>query len=119
MADDGIFIGFGKPVPGREHEAIQVFKDAVEYYAQLVEEGELESFVPVLLDVHGNELGGYIFLYGEYAKLAELRQREEFMRLLLRADLTVEHLGVVGAVTGDELTRRMAMYEEQLAAFVT
>jgi hypothetical protein len=119
MADDGLFIGFGRPIPGREREALQVFKDTLEYYTHLVEEGELESFVPVLLDAHGNELGGYIYLYGEYPKLAEVRQREEFLRLVIRAGLAVEHLGVVGAVTGDELTHRMALYEEQLTAFVT
>jgi hypothetical protein len=118
MADDGIFIGFGKPVPGREQEALQVFKDALAYYAELVEEGVLESFVPVLLEPHGNELGGYIFLYGEYEKLAELKQREEFMRIMIRAGLAVDHLGVVDAAVGDRLIREMALYEEQVAALV-
>lgn len=119
MADDGIFIGFGAPVPGREHEALQVFQDALAYYGRLVEEGELESFVPVLLDPHGNELGGYIYLYGEYATLAELRQRDEFLRIQIRAGLAVENVGVVGAVTGDALMRRMALYEEQVSAIAS
>jgi hypothetical protein len=36
VADAGIFVAFGKPVTGREHEAIDVFNEALQYYTRLV-----------------------------------------------------------------------------------
>ena len=44
MADSGLFIGFGAPVPGRERQATKVFNEAFEYYSRLQQEGEIESF---------------------------------------------------------------------------
>ena len=59
MADSGLFIGFGLPVRGRERQAIRVFNEVFEYYSRLQEQGEIESFEPVLLEPHGGDLGGF------------------------------------------------------------
>ena len=59
MADSGLFIGFGAPVRGRERQAIKVFNEAFEYYSRLQQDGEIDSFEPVLLQPHGGELGGF------------------------------------------------------------
>lgn len=115
MADAGIFIGWGEPVRGREHEAIQVFNEAVAYYTRLQEEGVIESWEPVLLERHGGDLDGFFLLRGEQQKLAELRMTEEFQHLALRASLFVESLGVVGAAVGERVAAEMAYYEEQVA----
>jgi hypothetical protein len=116
MADWGIFIGFGKPVTGREHEATEVFNEAVGYYSRLQEEGVLESWEPVMLEAHGGELAGFFLLRGEQEKLAQLRTTEEFQHLTLRAGLFVESLGIVGAVFGERVAQEMAYYGDQVAA---
>ncbi len=51
MADSGLFIGFGAPVRGREQQAIKVFNETFEYYSRLQQEGGIESFDPVLLEL--------------------------------------------------------------------
>jgi hypothetical protein len=116
MSDTGIFIGWDRPLPGREDEASRVFAEAIAYYTRLQEEGMIESFEPVLLEPHGGDLGGFFLLRGEQDKLAKLRATEEFQHLSLRASLFVEALGVVGAALGERVTREMAYYEEQIAA---
>ena len=58
MADSGLFIGFGAPIRGRERQAIKVFNETFEYYSRLQQEGEIESFEPVILEPHGGELNG-------------------------------------------------------------
>ena len=114
MADSGLFIGFGAPVRGRERQSLKVFSEVFDYYSRLQQEGEIESFEPVLLEVHGGELGGFFLLRGERDKLARIRNSEEFARHTARGELIVENIGVVGAVLGERLMSQMAMFAEQV-----
>ena len=114
VADSGLFVGFGQPVRGRERQATKVFGETVEYYSRLQQQGEIESFEPVLLEAHGGELGGFFLLRGEQDKLARVRGSEEFARLTLRAQLIADNIGIVGAVLGERLGAEMATYEQQL-----
>jgi hypothetical protein len=115
MADSVLFVGFGIPVRGREQQAIGVFNEAVEYYARLQQNGDIESFEPVLLEPHGGELGGFFLLRGDQDKLAHLRGSAEFERLTARAQLIAEHLGVVGGVIGERLMSQMATFAQQIS----
>jgi hypothetical protein len=114
MADSGLFVGFGYPVRGREQQAVKVFGEAVEYYTRLQQQGEIESFEPVLLEAHGGELGGFFLLRGEQDKLAHLRGSAEFERLTVRAQLIADDIGVVGALLGDRLATEMATFSQQV-----
>ena len=114
MADSGLFIGFGAPVRGRERQATKVFNEAFEYYARLQQEGEIESFEPVLLEPHGGELDGFFLLRGDQDKLARIRSSEEFERLTVRGQLIIENLGIVDAALGGRLMSQMSMFGEQV-----
>lgn len=116
MADAGLFIGWGRPVRGREGPALEDFNEAIAYFARLQEEGEIESFEPVLLEPHGGDLGGFVLLKGDAEKLAAIRVSEEFTQMMIRASLLVDGMGVVGADLGERLQRQMAFYTEQIAA---
>ena len=116
MTDAGLFVGFGHPVRGRESEAVQLFEEAISYYARLQEEHVIEGFESVFLEAHGGDLDGFILLRGDSEKLAALRVSDEFTRLSMRAALCIESFGVVGASLGERLRRQMAYYTEQIAA---
>jgi hypothetical protein len=100
-------------VRGRERQATKVFNEVFEYYARLQQEGEIESFEPVLLEAHGGELGGFFLLRGDQDKLARIRS-EEFERHTVRGQLIVENLGVVGAALGARLISQMSLFEGQV-----
>jgi hypothetical protein len=108
MADFGIFIGFGTPVPGREDAATRVFGEAIAYYEQLKAGGEIESYSVAILEPHGGDLGGFIMLRGDPVKLAQLRASEAFQRLRLRAGFAVQNVGVVSALLDAEAGRFVA-----------
>jgi hypothetical protein len=114
MADSGLFIGFGLAVRGRERQAITVFNEVFEYYSRLQQEGEIESFEPVLLEPHGGDLGGFFLLRGDQDKLARIRSSQEFERHTARGQLIVENIGIVSAALGDRLTSQMALFAEQM-----
>ena len=108
MADFGIFIGFGIPVPGREVAAAKVFGEAVAYYEQLKTDGDIEGYTIGVLEPHGGELGGFILLRGEAEKLARVRASEAFQRYSLRATFAVQDIGVVSARLDAEAGRFVA-----------
>jgi hypothetical protein len=116
MADAGLFVGFGNPVRGRESQAIELFNETLGWYAQLQEDGEIDSFEPVFLEPHGGDLNGFIFIRGDAEKLSALRVSEEFTQFTIKASLCVDSIGVVGADMNERLQSQMAFYTEQIGA---
>jgi len=115
MADDGLFIGWGEVVRGREAKATEVFNEAVGYYAGLQQEGRIESFEPWFLAPHGGDLGGFILVRGEREQLDEVVRSPEFERLQTRVALIVDGSGVIPAATGESLARQMGQFQEATA----
>ena len=115
MATSALVIGWGTVVRGREQKALQVFNEAIQYYAQLQQQGTIESFEPVLLEPHGGDLAGFVLLRGDREKLNALHTSEEFLRLNNRAVQVVDNFGVVTAFIGEELQRQFADFQTQAA----
>jgi len=92
--------------------ALQVFQEAVGYYAKLQEEGQIERFDAYLLDPHGGDLAGFFLIHGERAALDAVKSSAEFRRLLVRAGSVIDNLGLVGAHAGDALGQQMALFGE-------
>ena len=110
MADNALFVGYGPTIPGREQRALGLFNEVLAYYTRLQAQGEIESFEAVLLEPHGGELGGFLLLRGEAAKLDRVRRSEEFEGYNARAGLVVLNFGVVGAYVGAGLERQFALF---------
>ena len=114
MADAAIFIGWGATIEGREAKALAVFGESMAYYGTLQQQGTIESFEPVILTPHGGDLAGFILLRGDAAKLAALKQTEEFQRQTTRAQLIVHGLGVIDAAIGASLATGFAVFQQQI-----
>ena len=112
MADDALFIGWGEVVRGRERKAIEVFNESLQYYAQLQQDGKVESVEPWFLAPHGGDLAGFILLRGQREQLDEIERSPEFERLQTRASLIVDRTGVINAYTGEALGRLLGQFQE-------
>jgi hypothetical protein len=112
MADDALFIGWGEVVRGRERKAIEVFNESLQYYAQLQQDGKVESVEPWFLAPHGGDLAGFILLRGQREQLDEIERSPEFERLQTRASLIVDRTGVINAYTGEALGRLLGEFQE-------
>jgi hypothetical protein len=113
MATGALVIGWGPAVRGREHKALQVFNEAIQYYTRLQQQGTIESFEPVALEPHGGDLLGFLLIRGDREKLNALRTSEEFLRLNNRAALIVDNFGVITAFIGEGLQRQFADFGTQ------
>jgi hypothetical protein len=115
MADAGLFIGWGEVVRGREDRALDVFNETLELYGQLQSDGRIEDYEVALLDPHGGELQGYVMLRGSEEQIDSVRRSEDFQRLMTKASLIVDDLGIIGASIGEGLGRAISIYQDQLA----
>jgi hypothetical protein len=111
---DGLFVGFGYPVRGREQKAIGVFNEFVGFFSRLQQEGEIDGFEPVFLEAHGGDLGGFFLLRGDGERLSRIRVSGDWLDLSYRAQLTVEGFGVVAAVLGGEIESELGRFERHV-----
>jgi transposase InsO family protein len=95
-------------------QATEWFLKAMDYWENLQQRGEIESVEAVLLEPHGGGLSGFILVRGGRDKLASIRTSDEFVRRVIRAGLTVERFGVVGATIGRQILTLIGVYEKEL-----
>ncbi len=114
MADAAIFVGFGQAARAREPQALDLLDQGLRYFASLQEQGEIESFEPVVLTPHGGDLRGFVLVRGERAALNRLRRDAEFRRLTARASLVVDNFGVVSAYIGEGLRFQLDVFQSQV-----
>jgi hypothetical protein len=112
MAGEGLFLGWGEVVRGREQLALEVFQESIAYYSKLQEDGKIESFQPVLLQPHGGDLAGFFLMWGEQSSLDEIRASPEFERVITRASAIVDNVGVVSSYSGEALGQAMGIFGE-------
>jgi hypothetical protein len=97
MAESGLFIGWGDIRTGRDAAANKVFAEALAYWPTLQAAGEIESVETVILGAHR----------GDPEKLGRLSMAPEFVRLIQRATVVVEGLGVISADLDAQAVRQV------------
>ncbi len=115
MAEAGLFFGWGEPITGREAIGLEVFAEALAYYGKAEQDGRIESQEAVFLGPHGGDLEGFILARGSEAQMAALRAEDEFERLVTRAALVVQNVGVVDAALGEGMQGAIEVYQAAVA----
>ncbi len=110
---NALFLGWGHAVRGREQVSLQVFNEALQFFTERQQQGDLEAFEPVALEPHGGDLYGFFLIRGDPEKLNRLRSSADFQRLTARGGFVVERLGVVSAFVGDELNHFFGLLQQQ------
>ena len=111
MANEVLFIGWDRPVPGREQRALELFQKTRAYYSTSQSEGKIESFEAVLLGAHGGDLNGFVLIRGDGRKLWEFRHEETFLNLVLEAQFCLLGYGIIVGYVGERILELLSMYE--------
>jgi hypothetical protein len=119
MQDGAIFVGFGRAARARERQANEWFDNARQFYADLEEQGAIDSVEVVLLQPHGGDLTGFFLIRGSRDQLDRLRDHETFRRLNARAPLVYDNVGVVPAYVGEGLAGQYELYRSQVEEQLT
>lgn len=104
MADRVLFMGWNRPVTGREQQAMKLYQKSMELYGKWRADGLIESYEPVLLSAHGGDLNGFVLIRGEAEKLGDLRRDDTFQDLVVEASYCLEGYGMVLGFVGEGLT---------------
>lgn len=110
MSANVIFFAWNRSVPGREQTSAAHFQEFVEYLGERQQDGTIDSFTPVFLDIHGGDMNGFFLIQGEGEHLQALIASDEWTRHMARAGLHLEGAGVVTGATGELLNQRMELW---------
>lgn len=95
MADRVLFIGWDRPIPGREKQAAEMMGKSVQFYSKLQADGRIESFDTVVLDANGGVLNGFIILKGTSQQIADVRQDSAWNDLMTEGTYCTERVGAI------------------------
>ena len=115
MAEAGLFIRWGEPARGREAQAVEVFLESVQYFALLEQQGRIEGFDRAVFMPHGPDSGGFFLLRGSAQQIDSVRREEGFLRLINRARLRCDQVGVADTFLDEGVDQMMSLYQEEVS----
>lgn len=108
----GLIVGWNQPIANREAETTAKFTEYLGYLGKLKNNGQIESFEPVLAQPHGGDLNGFILVRGEKAKFAQLRDTDEWKNWEAWGAFNLMGFGVVPCYLGDAIQDQMTRYSK-------
>ncbi len=111
MAEAALCTHWGTPIPGREKQALNVFNEAVQWWAGLQQEGKIERFDVTVLAPSG-DVTGFLLVRGTAEQIDSVRRTKEYQQLLNRVQLIASNLRVADAFVDEGLAEIMGQYQE-------
>jgi len=106
MATAVLFMGWNRPITGRENDAWKfLMGEAQETLGKFQKQGFFERQEQIALTPHCGTTNGMVLLFGERAKLDELRRTDEFERLSIQLMTLFDGYGVVPGLNAEGLAR--------------
>ena len=108
MATAVLFIGWDRARTGQEEKAYGFLTGEAMQYLRKQEGKAFERVEVIGLTAHGGDLNGAIILFGERAKLDELRRTDEFEAFSMKMGQLFDRYGTVPGVNWDGIQAVMA-----------
>lgn len=106
--DIGLWIRFGKLVPGRERQAIELFEEGMRYFRDLYAKKVLTYFEPYFLMTSDHESEtGFFVLKGPAPEIFKLMEEEPYLHLVQKAFVLVEHFQVDLLTVGEGIPAQL------------
>ncbi len=101
MSHNALFIGFNRPISGREaeaHEALLAFHNHLD---TLEKEGKIDSYEPCLLEHHGGDMNGFCIVRGHRDHMHSFRHTKEWHKAWHDILHHFDGAGVIEAYVGE------------------
>jgi hypothetical protein len=106
------------PIPGREKEALNVYSEAMQYWAGLQQGGKIERFDVTVLALSDGDVAGFLVVRGTAEQINSVRRSKEYQQHVARAELVASHLSVAGAYVDEGLAQFMGRYNKVIELIV-
>ena len=107
MATAILFIGWNRPHLGLDDKAYGFVTTEGHQYLKSQQGKYFERMELIGLTAHGGDMNGAIILFGERAKLDELRRTDEFEAFSMRMSSLFDRYGVVPGLNWDGIEAAM------------
>ncbi len=105
----GLYIKWGKAVPGREELAIDLLNEAIDYFGEKVRTGWITYFEPFCFQTSDREVeNGFFVVKGPVTEIFKMLEDETFLYLQEKAFYTVDHWTVDYLTVGEGVTKQLA-----------
>ena len=115
MANQAIFLAWNRPIPGREQQAMKLWSKTMEYCGQLVADGKIESWEPVLLSAHGGDMNGFFLVKGDGENISSLQREDAWIDLTIEANHCLEGFGLIRAWIGEGISDIMTRWSNLIS----
>jgi hypothetical protein len=89
----GLLVRYGKLVPGREEQGIELFEETMRYCSSKLADGTLTYFEPFFLATSDlGEESGFFIMRGPAPSIFGLMEEEEYHRLMQKGAMLCEHM---------------------------
>jgi hypothetical protein len=113
MRELGFVVRWGRVVPGRELEAVDLFAETTKYYGDLLAKGELTFFEPFMYLSGDNEIdNGFFVLKGPAQKINEIFESEETLSLKTKGALLLSHLSTELILVGEDVLGQVTRFAD-------
>ena len=112
MAEVALCTVWGDPIPGREKQALNVYNEAMQYWAALQQEGKIERFDVTVLALSGGDMVGFLVVRGTAKQINSVRRSKEFQQYIARGQLVASHVSVARAYVDEELAQFVGWYQK-------
>lgn len=102
-----LILGWNRAVPGREKHAMELFQSCLAFWGKKQEAGQIESFEPILLGLHGGDMNGFFLIKGDPAKLDALQHEKDYVTLIMQLGLALDGFGANQGFHGERLQEIM------------
>ena len=98
----GLITKYGKLVPGREQQAIELFTETKQFLEEQFKAGFITYYEPFFYGTGDLEAdAGFWLVKGERDKLLKVMETETYRWLMVKAQFVVEHLRVEWLTVGE------------------
>jgi hypothetical protein len=106
----GLVLKFGKPVPGREQQALDLFAEAKGWIEEQYKEGVITYFEPYFYATGDLETeSGFWVIKGEREKVWKWTGDERFLWFTAKAQFITEHFQMDWLTVGEQIPDRMEL----------
>jgi hypothetical protein len=105
MAEVALCTVWGDPIPGPEKQALNVYNEAMQYWAGLEQEGKIERFDVTVLALSGGDMAGFLVVGGTAKQIDPVCRSKEFQQYITRGQLVASHLSVARAYVDEGLAQ--------------
>jgi len=114
---NAIVMGWNRPVPGREKQAMELFQSSMAYWQKKKDAGVIESFEAVLMSAHGGDFNGFFLVKGEPEKLDAMSHEKDYVDLLTQIGIALDGFGAIRSFHGNPLMELMQTWGKHIQQY--